>query len=171
MPKAPYLEIGQAVSTHGVRGEIRVQPWCDSPAQWVSLRFVYTGANGEGKRRAAARIHGEMILLKLEDVDTVEQAAALRGTVFFAARDDLALPEGRYFIRDLLGLQVCDAQTGEAYGTVTEVSHTGANDVYHMQYQGREVLIPAIPSVVRDIDPDGGVLRITPIAGLLDDED
>lgn len=75
------------------------------------------------------------------------------------------------FIQDLLGLSIVDADTGEAYGTLTEVSFTGANDVYHMRMGGREILIPAIPQVVVETDTDGGVMRIRPIKGLLDDED
>ena len=171
MAKQQYLEIGQAVGTHGVRGELRVNPWCDAPSQWAVLRRVFTAADGTGERKCRARAHGNVVLLTLDGVATVEQAAALRGTVFYAAREDWPLPEGRYFICDLLGMQVVDEQSGEVYGTVCDVSHTGANDVYHIGYQGREVLIPAIPSVIKKVDLDADRITVHPMAGLFDDED
>ncbi|MBR7092552.1 MAG: 16S rRNA processing protein RimM [Clostridia bacterium] len=171
MPLVPYLEIGRAVGTHGVRGEVRVQPWGDSPAQWLPLRRVFTAADGSGAYKARARTHGNLVLLTLEGVTTMQAAEALRGTVFFAAREDLKLPAGTYFVQDLLGIQVRHADTGEVYGTIRAVSRTGANDVYHLAFRGREVLIPAIPDVVRKVDPQAGVLYILPMAGLFDDED
>ena len=154
MPLVPYLEIGRAVGTHGVRGEVRVQPWGDSPAQWLPLRRVFTAADGSGAYKARARTHGNLVLLTLE-----------------GAREDLKLPAGTYFVQDLLGIQVRHADTGEVYGTIRAVSRTGANDVYHLAFRGREVLIPAIPDVVRKVDPQAGVLYILPMAGLFDDED
>ena len=171
MAKKPYLEIGQAVGTHGVRGELRVHPWCDSPSQWTVLRRVFTAADGTGMRACRARAHGTMVLLTLDGVSTVEQAAALRGTVLYAAREDWPLPPDRYLICDLLGSQVVHEETGEVFGPVVDVSHTGANDVYHVRFQGREVLIPAVPSIVRKVDVDAERIYILPIAGLFDDED
>jgi len=112
-----------------------------------------------------------MALVKLEGVDTVAEAEALRGRILYLHRDDVKLEPGRYFIQDLLGLRIVDADTGELYGELTDVSATGANDVYHMRYRdGREILIPAIPQVIAQIDTDGGVLRLRPMPGLLDDE-
>ena len=167
MPKKQYLEAGQIVGTHGVRGELRVQPWCDSPAQLAALAVLYL----EGKPvDVSSRPHKNLVLMKMAGVDTVEAAAALRGKVLFLNRDDVDL-DGRHFIQDLIGLQVVDADDGTVYGELTDVSATGANDVYHVLAAGREVLIPAIPDVVREIDVDGGAVRIRPLKGLFDDED
>jgi 16S rRNA processing protein RimM len=88
--------------------------------------------------------------------------------VLYLDRRDVKLPKGQYFIRDLIGLTVVDADTGEEYGKLTDVSATGANDVYHLDYHGREVLIPVIPPVVIEVDIDGGVVRIRPLEGLFD---
>ena len=101
----------------------------------------------------------------------MEQAAALRGQMLYLDRGDLKLEKGQYFICDLIGLTVVDDDTGEVYGECTDVSHTGSNDVYHMRTaDGKEVLMPAIPSVIRKIDVDGGEIRIFPMLGLFDDE-
>ena len=86
-------------------------------------------------------------------------------------RKDVKLEKGRYFICDLIGLTVVDDDTGETYGTCCDVSSTGVNDVYHLQTaDGKEVLMPAIPDVIRKVDIDGGEIRIFAMAGLFDDE-
>ncbi len=170
MAKRQYLEAGQIVGTHGVRGEVRLQPWCDSPEVLTPIKTLYFD---EGARpvKAASRPHKNIALVKLQGVDTVEAAAALRGQVLYLNRRDVKLEKGRYFICDLIGLSVVDDQTGQEYGTCTDVSATGANDVYHLRTpEGKEVLLPAIPDVVRKVDIDGGEIRIFAMAGLFDDE-
>ncbi len=170
MPKKPYLEAGQIVGTHGVRGELRVQPWCDSPAIFAALTTLYFDG-GRQAVKVKSRPHKNIALTKMEGVDTVQEAAALRGKILYLDRRDVPLEPGRHFIQDLIGLRIVDADTGEEYGELTDVSETGANDVYHMMMGEREVLIPAIPSVIIDKDIDGGVMRIRPLKGLFDDED
>ncbi len=171
MPKLQYLEAGEIVGTHGVRGEVRVRPECDSPAQFCTLRTVYRDAEGKQALRMKARVHKNIALAKLEGIDTVEAAAALRGTVLYLNRRDLKLEKGRYFICDLIGAQIIDDDTGAVYGTCTDVTHTGSNDVYHLRTEnGREVLIPAIPDVIRKVDIEHDTIRIFPMLGLFDDE-
>lgn len=171
MPKAEYLEIGQVVGTHGVRGELRVDPWCDSPAVLATVKTLYADAQGNGKWSVKARPHKRIALMKIHGVDTVEDAERLRGQVLYVKRGDLKLADGAYFICDLIGMQVVDADSGEEYGTITEVSSTGSNDVYHMQAtDGREILIPAIPAIIASIDVESDTMRIVPMKGLFDDE-
>lgn len=156
------------MGTHGVQGEVRVQPWCDSPELYATLKVLYWDEAGERPVRVKSRPHKRIALSRLEGVDTVQAAEALRGRVLYLAREDLRLEEGRYFICDLIGLRVVDADSGEEYGELTDVSSTGANDVYHLSMDGREILIPVIPSVVIAVDVDGGVVRIRPMEGLFD---
>lgn len=168
MPKVRFLEAGQVVSTHGVRGELRVQPWCDSAQVLCKLKTLYWDEAGQRSVKVSCRAHKSMAIVKAEGIDTVQDAAACRGKILYLDRRDVKLPQGAYFIRDLIGLDVADADTGERYGTLTDVSETGANDVYHMDYHGREVLIPVIPSVVIAVDVDGGTVKIRPLEGLFD---
>ncbi len=170
MPKMMYLEAGEIVGTHGVRGEVRVQPWCDSPAQLCSMKTLYWDENGTKPVKVRARVHKNIALVTLDGVTTVEQAQTLRGKLLYARREDFHLPKDRYFVRDLLGLAVVDADSGDEYGTLSDVSQTGANAVYHVQTANGEVLIPAVPLIIKEVDIDGGVMRITPIGGLFDDE-
>ncbi len=170
----PYLEIGQIVSTHGIKGEVRVDPWCDDPLFMKQFKTLYYDKNGaKPVKITACRPHGNIVIMKLDGVDTVEAAAALRSRVLFMARADAHLPDNRFFIQDLIGCRVVDADEPEKqYGVLTEVSRTGANDVWHVTDEGgREYLLPAIPPVVIDTDIDAERIAIRPLKGIFDDAD
>ena len=167
-----FLEIGKIVGTHGVRGEMRVEPWADSPDFLCGFDRLYFDKGAREVEVLAARVHKRIVLMKLEGVDTMEDAAALRGKVLYMNRDDVELEDGAYFIQDLIGLTVEDADDGRKYGTLSQVSYTGANDVYHIQSEnGKEYLIPAIPDVIIETDVEGGKMTIRPLKGIFDDED
>lgn len=166
-----YLELGKIVGTHGVRGEMRVQPWCDSPLFFQQFHTLYFSGSGERATQVlSSRPHGNVMLLRLEGVDTLEAAATLRGRILFMNREEAQLAPGDYFIQDLIGCRVVDADTGRFYGTLTDVSATGANDVWHVKDPaGVERLMPAIPSIVIETDIDGEEIRIRPIRGIFDE--
>lgn len=166
-----YLELGKIVGTHGVHGEVRVQPWCDSPSFFQQFHTLYFSGSGEKPVRVlASRPHGNVVLVRLEGVDTLEAAAALRGRILFMNREEAKLAPGDYFIQDLIGCRVIDADTGRFYGALTDVSATGANDVWHVTDPGGvERLLPAIPSIVIDTDVDREEISIRPIRGIFDD--
>lgn len=166
----PYLEAGKIVAVHGVRGELRAQYWCDSPAFLAAFQTLYwDGAGQHPVGLLSARPHKNVMLLRLEGVDTVEKAQTLIGRVFYIRRPDDALEDGTYFIQDLLGMEVVDADTGARYGVLCDVSETGANDVYHIRFDdGAERLIPAIPQVVVSVDLPGNRMEIRPLEGLFD---
>ena len=169
-----YLEIGKIVSTHGIKGEVRVDPWCDDPAFMKQFKTLYFDKNGtKPVRVASCRPHGNIVILKLDGADTVEAAAALRGRVLYMARADAKIAENRFFIQDLIGCRVFDAdEPAKQYGTLTEVSRTGANDVWHVtDAGGKEYLLPAIPPVVIDTDIDNERIVIRPLKGIFDDAD
>lgn len=165
--KKRFLECGKIVSTHGLRGEVKVLPWCDGPEALLPIKTFYLDKGATPKKAEKCRVQKNMVLLKLEGVDTPEAAQALRGRVLWLDREEDTLAEGQYYIQDLIGLTVEDADTGEVYGTLQDVSETGANDVYHVAFpDGRVQLVPAIPQVVERIDIDGGRMLIRPLEGL-----
>lgn len=168
-----YLEIGQIVSTHGIKGELRVNPWCDSPEFFKKFKTLYFDKNGEEQARVlSCRPHGNVVILMLDGIDSVEKAQKNRNRVLFMNRDDAELPDGQYYIQDLLDCEVFDADDeSRRYGVITDVSQTGANDVWHITDGGREYLIPAIPSVVCETDVKAGVIKIRPLRGIFEDED
>jgi 16S rRNA processing protein RimM len=169
-----FLEIGEIVGTHGVRGEIRVNPWCDSPDFMTKFKTLYFDSNGGcAVQIKSARPHGNIVLLTIQDIDTVEKAQKLRGKVLYMKRSDARLPKGKYFIAELIGCKVFDADDESiCYGTLSDVSPTGANDVWHIADEsGKEYLIPAIPDVCVETDVENNRIVIRPLKGIFDDED
>ena len=169
-----FLEIGEIVGTHGIRGEMRVNPWCDSPDFVCKFKTLYYDSTGScAAQIKSARPHGNIVLLSVSGIDTVEAAQKMRGKVLYMKRSDAKLPDGSYFIAELIGCTVYDADNPEkVYGTLSDVSATGANDVWHIKDEnGKEYLIPSIPDVVIETDVAADRIVIRPLTGIFDDED
>lgn len=166
---AEYLEIGKIVAIHALKGEMRVQPWCDTP-DFMS-RFKRMFLDGVEYKVRSARPSKNIVILKLAGIDTPEDAQKQVNKILTVDRADIKLGKGVYFIADLIGLQVVDADHPETvYGELTDVSQTGANDVYHIRFaDGKERYIPAIPQVVVQTDLENRIMRIRPLDGLFDD--
>ena len=164
-----YLEAGRIVKSHGVRGELCLEPWADSAEFLKKIKRFWFD---EGKTDAgliSSRIHQDRLLLTLRGVGSVEQAEALRGKLLYLSREDAPLKPGTYFLQDLLGLAAVDANTGKCYGILQEVLPTGANDVYRIvDENGKEYLFPAVPHMIRRIAPEEGVIELLPIPGIFD---
>ncbi len=166
---ADKLEIGKIVAIHALKGEMRVQPWCDTPAFAVKFKRMFL--DGEEYKVQSARPHKNIVIVKLRGIDTPELAQKQINKILYVDRSDIKLSKGTYFIADLIGLKVVDAD-GESlvYGELTDVSQTGANDVYHILFaDGKTRYIPAIPQVVKMTDLENGVMKIKPLDGLFDD--
>lgn len=167
-----YLEIGQVVGTHGIRGELRVNPWCDSPQFFKNFKTLYFDKKGEkAVKVVSSRPHGNIVLLKFDEVETVESATKLRNKVLYIKREDANLPDDRYFVQELIGCEVVDVDDNTVYGKISDVSETGANDVWHIKNDENEYLIPAIHDVVIDTDVKNNIVKIRPMKGIFDDED
>ncbi|MBO6141063.1 MAG: 16S rRNA processing protein RimM [Ruminococcus sp.] len=163
-----YLEIGKIVSVFGIKGEVKVEPWCDSPDFLCEFDTLYykSGTPVEIER---SRVHKNQALLKIKGIDTPEEGVKLRGRVLYMDRDDVELEEGFYFQQDLIGLLVKNSESGEEYGTVSDVLQTGANDVYEItDSDNNKKYIPAIPDVIDNVDIENGEMLITPLEGLFD---
>ena len=168
--KKQYLEAGKIVRTHGVRGELCLEPWADS-AEF--LRPIKRFWFDEGKTDAgliSSRVHKGRLLITLEGINTVEKADTLRGKILYLDRNDVKLEDGAHFLQDLIGLKAVDGNTGAEYGILSEVLPTGANDVYSIvNSEGKEFLFPAVRHFIKKIDIDGGVIELLPIPGIFDD--
>jgi 16S rRNA processing protein RimM len=166
-----FLETGKIVGTHGIKGMLRVQGWCDSGEFLQQFKYIYIDSEGKTKFAVkSAQPHGNVVLMALKGVDSIEQAEALRNKTIYIDRKDVNLPEGRYFIADLIGCKVTDADSGKALGTLTEVSETGANDVWHIENDGKEYLVPAIDEIIVSVNVKDEDIVIRPLKGIFDDE-
>lgn len=166
-----YLEIGKITSAHGIKGEMRVQPWCDTPEYMKSFKTLYLDKKGERPIAVKSRPNGNMVIMKIQGVDTVESAAEYRNKIIYMKRSDAKLPDGTWFIQELIDCTVIDADKEDiVYGVISDISQTGANDVWHIKKDDKEYLIPAIPDVVIDTDVVKGIIKIRPLKGIFDDE-
>lgn len=168
--KKQFLEIGKIVATQGIRGEMRVQYYCDSPEVLCEFDTLYLDKGSRAVNVLRAFPHKNVVVIKLEGINTIEQAQPLIGKMLYMNRDDAELDEDTYFIQDIIGLTVKDADTGAVYGKITDVYQNGASDVYSIkQKDGTELMFPCIDEVVLSIDTDGGEMIIRPLPGLFDD--
>lgn len=166
-----YLEAGRITRTHGVRGELVMEVWADSPEFLAGLPELYLDGHGSTPAGLlASRPHKGRLLLTLKGVDTVEKAGTWRGKILYLNREDVKLPEGRYFLDDLIGLRAIDGDTGKEYGVIAEVLEAPANNVYRIVDGEREYLFPAVEHMIRRTDPEGGVIELLPIPGIFDGE-
>lgn len=166
-----YLEVGKIVSTHGLRGELRVEPWCDSGDFLCEFKKLYFDKGNEELKVKSSKVHKNIVILKLVGIDSIEQAEKLRGKIIYINRKNANLSEGEYFIQDIIGLKVYDKNTNKYYGKITEVLKTGANDVYQITDENnKNYLIPVIKDVVCDIDINNDKVTICPLEGIFDDE-
>ena len=168
--KQPYLLCGKIINTHGVRGVLKVDNLCDSPSAFAALPNVYIKAK-DGTMQSypvvTASAHGRFLLVSLKGIDTLELAVPLKGTELFAKREDIPLEEGGYFLADLIGLPVIDADTQKVYGTLSEIINRGASDIYVVKTEDGERMIPAVAEFVDHVDIEKGIF-VRPISGMLD---
>jgi len=167
--KKQFLEAGKIVNTHGIKGEVKIMPYCDSPELFCEFDRFFMGKNYDEIIVERSRIQKNMIIAKLENVNTPEEAEKLRNKMLYMHRDDLELDEDTFFIQDLIGITVKNADTGRVYGVIDDVLQTGANDVYSIKGETRTYLIPAIPDVVIETDIDNEIMLIRELEGLFDE--
>ena len=161
-----YLEVGKITNVHGIMGEVRVQPWADSPEFLCRFKTLYVDKTHWPIQVERARVHKNMVILKLHGVTDVPSALAMRNAILYIDRKDAQLPEGTFFLADLYGLEVRDAESGKVLGKVADVLTLPANNVYVVRGGERELMIPAVPQFIAETNPEGGYLRVNLIEGL-----
>lgn len=166
-----YLECGKIVNTHGVKGTVKVESWCDTPEELIKLKRVFINKNGAYCEYPVihASVQKSMGLLLLDGIHSLEDAMEYKGTVIYAAREDLELEEGRYFIADLIGLKVADIADEKVYGVIKDVINNGASDIYVVDVGGNDRMMPAVDEFVERIDLDNETVFVKPIPGMLED--
>ena len=168
MPQSPkYLVIGRVFKPWVVHGEVKIQILTEFPERFASLRTVYLGDDAKPFLVQSGRLHGNAALLKFNGIDTPEQAEVLRNQIVqIELKDAVKLPKGKLYLYQLIGLRVVTAE-GEKLGEITDVLETGANDVYVVHDGAREILIPAIEDVVKEVSLERGEVTIKLIEGLI----
>ncbi len=165
------ITIGKVLKTHGVRGEVKIEPLTDHPERFRTVKRVYLVSAGGKKKECqvlAVRYVGDAPLLLFSGHESPEKAKELNGwLVQLPEEEAVPLPEGQYYWFELIGMDV-ESETGERLGRITDIFQTGSNDVYVMKAGKREIYLPATKEVVRQVDRKAKRMVIHVMDGLLD---
>ena len=158
-----YLAIGRLRRTHGVHGELLMDVLTDFPQRFKVGAEVWIGERHSLQTIASFRTAGNSALISFEGFEDCDKASIFRNQLIYGRQEDAPeLNEGQYFVHEILGMQVTD-ESGQLLGKVTEIIATGANDVYIVEDEmGSEKLIPAIKSVVVEVDRQKKVIIVRP---------
>ena len=162
-----YLSVGFLRRPHGLQGEIIMDLHTDFPERMKVGRKLFIGEAYQPVTLTSVRPHQTGLLVKFKDIETSEEAGKYRNQwVFIKAKDAPPLPDGQIYQYKLIGFKVVD-ENETPLGTVVEILETGASDVYVVRDEaGKEILLPAIPSVILDLDDAHGLLKVHLLEGL-----
>lgn len=164
------LEIGKIVNTHGLRGEVKVVPWTNTPDVFEDIEYVYVKGKEEKKLEISnIKYQKNNIIVKLKGLDDITDAERLKNAVLTTDREQLPeLSEGEYYIEDLIGCEIF-SEEGKSYGRLDDVINTGSKDIYVVKRQGmKDLLIPVIDEVVLNIDIEAKKIIVRLMEGLED---
>ena len=165
-----YLDLGQIVNVKGLKGEVKVNPFTEDNTRFERLPKVFVKkAKGDMKEYSISKVgyNKNQVIIKFKEINTVEEAETLRNSYILVDRDVLGeLPEGVYYIADLIGLDVY-TEAQEYLGKVDDIFSTGSNDVYVVKDElGKQRLLPGIDEVLKKIDIPNGKIIVNLIEGL-----
>lgn len=163
-----YIKIGKIVNTHGVRGEIKVISHTDYLERFEEIDYLYTEKDDKKRKINSVRYAKGMAYLKLEGINDMTEAEKFKNTYVSIDETNVReLPEGRYYIYDLEGMDVY-LMNGDKLGVLTEVIQNTANDVYEVTDKKKKYYIPALKSVIKEVNVEEKKMIIEPLKGLLD---
>ena len=157
------IEAGEIVNTHGVHGEVKILPWADSPGFLTDFELLYI--DGAPIKVLSARVQKNFVIAALDGVTDFNGAIKLKNKTVFIDRSSVQLAEGQFFIADILGIRAVNAQTGDELGIVADVLTLPANNVYVIKGM-REILVPAVPDFVDEINIAEGFIKVRIIEGM-----
>lgn len=165
-----YFEVGQIVNTFGIKGLVKVNPFTDDAERFEELKTVYICKKNEMQKVEIEEVkyHKNMVLLKIKGIDNMNDAEKVKGLYLKIDRKDAKkLPKDTYFIADLIGLNVYTDED-EYLGKVEDIFSTGANDVYVVKNdEGKQILLPSIPEVLKTIDLEKEKIIVHILQGLI----
>lgn len=166
-----YFEIGQIVNTFGIKGQVKVMPYTDDIKRFDELKQIYIDKKNQLQLFQIEQVsyHKDMVILKLKGIDTIEEAEKYRNCYLKIDRKDAKkLPEGTYYIADLLGLEVY-TNDGKELGKLVDIYNSGSCDIYVVKDDNvKQILLPNIPDLKKEIDLVNEKIVVYPIKGLLD---
>ena len=163
-----YFQVGAVANTHGIKGELKIFPTTDDVKRFGKLKEVImdTGRERLNLHVKGVRYHKNMVILKFEEFDDINQVERYKGAKLLVTRENaVKLKKGEHFIADMIGMSVVTDE-GEDLGELFDVMQTGANDVYIVKKDGNELLLPAIKECILDIDDENRRITAHMMPGL-----
>ncbi|MFH2103599.1 MAG: ribosome maturation factor RimM [Chloroflexota bacterium] len=166
-----FLVIGMVRRPHGLKGEVLVAIRTDFPERLAPGTLVYAGDDYIELTIESRRPHNDGLLLKFSGIQTLDQVSPYKNLILYVPTSNRpTLPDGEYYYHQLLGL-IVKAGSGMVYGRLTDIIQTGANDVYVVSRDsGGELLLPAIPEVIKEVDIPRGTITVELLPGLASEE-
>ncbi|MEF9970711.1 MAG: ribosome maturation factor RimM [Oscillospiraceae bacterium] len=157
-----YLEAGKIVNTHGIKGEVKIEPWVNSAEFLLQFKLLYI--DGKPFKLLGGKTHKQCLIASLEGISDVNTAMILKNKTVFIDRADAKLQKGEFFLRDLIGAEASD-EKGNIIGKLSEVLELPAGNVYVIKGE-REILVPAVPEFVLKTDVEAGKITLRLIDGM-----
>lgn len=165
------VTIGEIINTHGHFGEVRVWPQTDFSERFENMKkvFVSKGGHPDVYNIDRVRYHKQFVIIKFAEVPDMNGAEALKGALLQIEQKDLMpLPENTFYIFELVGMAVYTV-AGDNLGVIRDIIQTGSNDVYVIKSPaGKDILIPALKHVVKEINVEEKKMVVEPLPGLLE---
>lgn len=166
-----YLELGKLVNTHGIKGELKLQLWCDDVDYLRQFKTVYLEKNGTLPLNIVnVRPQKNTAIVKFAEISSIDEAEQYKNRVIYGNRDDAVIDENKNYIADLIGCEVLDIDSGKSYGKIQDVLNYGASDIFDVKNGKKHYFIPSIADVVKEIDVENAVVKIEAMKGLFDED-
>ena len=163
------LKVGVITTTHGIRGEVKVYPTTDAD-RFLDLEYVLLDTGREKRKLEIENVKyfKNLVILKFRGIDNINDIERYKGKDLLVTRENaLPLEEGEYYLADIIGANVY-TEDGILFGSLEDVIETGANLVYSVQHEGKEVLLPAIAQCVLNVNLEENAMTVHVMDGLLD---
>lgn len=166
-----YLEVGKLVNTHGIRGEMKLELWCDDIDYIKQFKTLYLDKNGsKSLTLLSARPQKNHAIVKFLEITSINDAEKLKNSVLFGNRDDAEIDEDANYVQDIIGCSVVDIESGKKYGSVVDVLNHGASDILDIKDEAGHKYVPVIKEIVKEIDAENQLIRIKYMKGLFDED-
>ena len=164
-----FLECAKIINTHGCHGDVKLESWCNTPQILASFKAVYLKDGDEYIKRKVrkASVFKQFVIASIEGIDDMDQAMEMKNVTLHAKRSDFKLKKGEYFIADIIGIDVIDVDTGKKLGTLKEVINRGSADLYVVDTESGERMVPVVDEFVKNVDIEKGIY-LKPIEGMFD---
>ena len=163
------FRVGVIANTHGIRGEVKVYPTTDDVTRYKKLKEVLldTGKEYKTLEIASTRFFKNLVIVKFKGIDNINDIEQYKGHDLYVTRENaIPLEEGEYYLADIIDAKVV-TEEGEDFGILKDVLETGANLVYVVEHEGKEVPLPVIPECVKNVDASAGIVTVHIMKGLV----